>query len=85
MKAEKTGEQNRSEWESSDNWTLPIGVYFSKKDTRWLVPRLNPALGWTFNLGNKKGALAMLLCFLIPIVLLTAALIVFVFLAMRTC
>ncbi len=82
---EKTGEQNRIEWESTDNWTLPIGFYFSKKDTRWLVPRLTPALGWTFNLGNKKGALAMLLSFLIPILLLTGVLLVFVLLAMRNC
>lgn len=85
MVKEKTNEKNRIEWESTDNWTLPIGFYFSKKDTRWLVPRLNPAFGWTFNLGNKKGALAMLLSFLIPILLLTGVLLVFVFLSISNC
>ena len=63
-------EQNNREWNNSDNWTLPIGFYFSKKDTRWLVPRPNQNLGWTFNLGHKKGALAFLLSFIAPILLL---------------
>jgi uncharacterized membrane protein len=56
---------NKSEWENQDNWTSP-GFYFSKKDTRWIVPKRNPVLGWTFNLGNKKGAWAMLLSLLLP-------------------
>ena len=62
-----------------------IGFYFSKKDTRWLVPRPNPTLGWTFNLGTKKGALAMLLSFLIPILLLTGVLLIFVLLSTTKC
>lgn len=67
---------NKSEWENPDNWTSP-GFYFSKRDTRWIVPKRNPVLGWTFNLGNKKGAWAMLLSFLIPTVIL-AGVIIFV-------
>ncbi|MEO5359416.1 MAG: DUF5808 domain-containing protein [Nitrospirota bacterium] len=62
-------EINKSEWENRDNWTSP-GFYFSKKDTRWLVPKRNPALGWTFNIGNTKGAWAMLLSFLIPMLII---------------
>ena len=62
---------NKSEWENPDNWTSP-GFYFSKRDTRWIVPKRNPVLGWTFNLGNKKGAWAMLITFLIPTVIMTA-------------
>jgi len=65
---------NKSEWENQDNWTSP-GFYFSKRDTRWIVPKRNPVLGWTFNLGNKKGAWAMLLTFLIPIFILAGVII----------
>ncbi|MBF0554821.1 MAG: hypothetical protein HQK96_09755 [Nitrospirae bacterium] len=60
---------NKSEWENPENWTSP-GFYFSKKDTRWVVPKRNQALGWTFNLGHMKGAWAMLLSFLIPTIIL---------------
>lgn len=70
---------NKSEWEKQDNWTSP-GFYFSKKDTRWIVPKRNPVLGWTFNLGNKKGAWAMLLTFLIPTFIMTG---IVVFIAMK--
>ena len=63
-------EINKSEWENQENWTSP-GFYFSKKDTRWIVPKRNPVLGWTFNLGHKRGAWAMLLSFLIPIIILS--------------
>jgi hypothetical protein len=70
-------EINRSEWAKEDNWTSP-GFYFSKQDTRWIVPKKNPVLGWTFNLGNKKGAWAMLISFMAPTILL---LITFVFVA----
>ncbi len=68
-------EINKSEWENQENWTSP-GFYFSKKDTRWIVPKRNPVLGWTFNLGHKRGAWAMLLSFLIPIIILSG---IFVF------
>ncbi len=70
---------NKSEWEKQDNWTSP-GFYFSKKDTRWIVPKRNPVLGWTFNLGNKKGAWAMLFSFLIPTFILVG---IIIFIAMK--
>lgn len=56
-------------------------IYFSKKDTRWIVPKRNPALGWTFNLGNTKGAWAMLLTLLVPILIFSGVL---VFVAVKT-
>jgi uncharacterized membrane protein len=58
-------EINRSEWENQDNWTS-LGFYFSKRDSRWIVPKRNPVLGWTFNLGTPKGAFAMIMSFFIP-------------------
>ena len=72
-------EINKSEWENQENWTSP-GFYFSKKDTRWIVPKRNPVLGWTFNLGQRKGTWAMLLSFLFPIIILLG---IFVFTVMK--
>jgi uncharacterized membrane protein len=77
------GEQERNdlEWSNPDNWTLPVGFYFSKRDTRWLVPRKNPMLGWTFNLATQKGAWMMLGSFLVPVLILAAVVIVLAFTA----
>jgi uncharacterized membrane protein len=74
-------EINKSEWENQDNWTSPE-FYFSKKDTRWIVPKRNPVLGWTFNLVHKRGAWAMLLSFLIPTVILLS---IIMFTVLRGC
>ena len=63
-------ESNKNEWENINNWTMPVGFYFSKKDTRWLVPRRIPWMGWTFNIGNAIGAWAMLSIIIIPILVL---------------
>jgi uncharacterized membrane protein len=69
-------EQNRREWEDPANWTLPVGIYFSKRDPRWIVPKRNPMLGWTFNLATQKGAWFFLGSFLIPIIILAAVILV---------
>lgn len=82
---QNTEEQNKKEWKNLDNWTLPVGFYFSKKDTRWLVPRPNRNLGWTYNLGHKKGTWALLFSFLIPILLLTGILLAIVFSLLHGC
>ncbi|MBF0516663.1 MAG: hypothetical protein HQK97_06015 [Nitrospirae bacterium] len=67
-------EINKLEWENSANWTSP-GFYFSKKDKRWIVPKRSPYLGWTFNIGNVKGAWAMILTFLVPVLIMLGVLI----------
>ena len=46
-------EINQAEWENPDNWS---SIYFSKKDSRTLVPKRNPKLGWTINFGSSSGA-----------------------------
>lgn len=79
MKGASQEEQNRSEWESPENWTLPVGIYFSKRDTRWIVPKRNPALGWTFNLGTQKGAWCFLAMVLIPVLILAGVVLVLSF------
>lgn len=50
-------EINQNEWNDSNNWSSPkwLGLYFSKKDSRWVVPKPYPALGWTLNLARRKG------------------------------
>jgi len=54
-------EINKEEWENPANWSgrWPFNAYFSKRDSRILVPglwnhTLSPA---TFNYGHRYGAL----------------------------
>jgi serine/threonine protein kinase len=53
---------NEAEWSNPHNWTGPkwLSVYFSKRDSRAWVPKQIPAFGWTVNLGNPRGAFALL-------------------------
>lgn len=50
-------EVNASEWARPENWHgALLGVYRSRLDTRVIVPKRNPAFGWTINLGHPVGA-----------------------------
>ena len=53
---------NRAEWNDPRNWTGPkwLSIYFSKRDSRAWVPKQIPAFGRTVNLGNPRGAFALL-------------------------
>ena len=64
-------EINMSEWENPENWGGPkwLSVYFSKKDTRWWVPKQIPWMGlWcpkaTPNLAHIGGLVSFLLIML---------------------
>jgi uncharacterized membrane protein len=58
---------DRAEWANPANWSdSAIGFYFSKKDSRILVPKRNPALGWTLNLAHGAGAAWLLVSMLAP-------------------
>lgn len=57
---------NESEWSDPDNWSG--GLYFSKKDSRVWVPKQVRSMGWTLNLGHKKGAACMMWIFIGAIV-----------------
>ncbi len=50
-------EINAREWGDLDNWSGPrwLSVYFSKKDSRTLVPKQVRWMGWTVNLGSRFG------------------------------
>ncbi len=54
---------NEAEWHNPQNWTSTKwkwpAIYFSKRDSRILVPKLLPGFGWTVNLGNLRGAFAL--------------------------
>ena len=66
-------EINQSEWEKPENWTSGskwLRVYFSQADSRTVVPKLNPAHGWTLNFA-KPGAIARLIASILGIILLS--------------
>ena len=52
-------EINQSEWFKQENWLNPnfLGIYASKQDSRLIVPKRIPAMGWTVNFGHKYGSL----------------------------
>ncbi len=68
-------EMNEKEWENAQNWTMPIGFYFSKKDSRWIVPRRIKWMGWTFNIAHQMGALAMLIAMILPVIFIIGVLV----------
>lgn len=73
------GELNQQEWENPDNWSGPklVSMYFSKLDSRVLVPRQIPQLGFTFNFGQDRGVVygllvrAALLVIVVNIIIIT--------------
>ncbi|MCF7908668.1 MAG: hypothetical protein K9L86_07365 [Candidatus Omnitrophica bacterium] len=70
------GEINKAEWENQKNWHGPswISVYYSKKDSRVLVPKQIRWMGLglekaTPNIGNPLG-LVFLIAVIVAIFLL---------------
>jgi len=52
--------------QNPNNWK---GIfYFNKRDSRVLVPKRNPALGWTFNMANPLTWLGIVAIFAIAII-----------------
>lgn len=51
-------EINQSEWRNPENWSGPkaLSVYFSKRDSRTVVPKQLTWMGWTVNLAKTAGA-----------------------------
>ncbi len=71
-------ETNEAEWRNPENWSGRrkwLTVYFSQKDSRVIVPKRIPFMGWTVNLA-KPAAVAMLLAILIGIPLLIILIVV---------
>ena len=59
-------EINQCEWKDPDNWSGPkwLSVYFSKRDSRVLVPKQIPWTGGTLNLGRTAGVVWLILIIL---------------------
>lgn len=60
--------QNQAEWERRENWKL--GLYFSRRDTRFLVPKRLDPRDLTPNLGHPRATVALLGLVSIPVLLL---------------
>ncbi|MDO5027332.1 MAG: PH domain-containing protein [Tissierellia bacterium] len=46
------------------------GFYKNENDTRLFVPKRNPAMGWTINIGNKSGKIFMFLTILMVLAII---------------
>jgi uncharacterized membrane protein len=68
---------NDLEWKNPDNWSQRglLGLYFSKKDSRIVVPKAMPSLGWTLNLAHQAGALSLIGALLLPTFILVGIII----------
>lgn len=53
---------------NNNNFKGPF--YFNPKDSRVIVPKQNPALGWTLNMGNVYSYILMILVILIILYLI---------------
>lgn len=60
---------NQAEWKNPDNWSGPrmLSHYFSKRDSRVWVPKQISGLGWTLNLGHRRGVAWLFAMVLAPV------------------
>ncbi len=74
---------NQQEWENDSNWTFGsdyLTVYFSQKDTRSVVPKKLPWMGWTFNLAKPGGVNRLVSSiFLVPLIIVVLHVIIMFF------
>lgn len=73
MKDPKQDEINEREWRNENNWKTFLGIYYSKSDSRNVVPKKNPKYGTTINFGHKDSKIYIFLLLLlmsIPIIIL---------------
>ena len=70
----KHNDINEMEWRDPANWTWrgPLALYSSKRDTRLLVPKATPWIGWTFNFAHLACPYALLAILVLPVVLALA-------------
>jgi uncharacterized membrane protein len=69
---------DEKEWGNQDNWAGVAGCrcYFSKKDRRLWVPKSNPHLGWTVNLGHKYGFMTLIAIVFLPLFIVILAIVI---------
>jgi uncharacterized membrane protein len=70
-------EIDEAEWQNSANWHGGIlGVYYSRRDSRSLVPKRSAWMGMTINFARPLGVwllIAILTLSLLPVVLTAGA------------
>ena len=73
-----TNTLNHNEWHNPNNWSRMglFGVYFSKADTRVLVPKATPALGWTLNFGHRLSVLWLSVIIVVPVLAAVTAMLI---------
>jgi len=71
-----TKEINNSEWNNVNNWSRLglFGIYFSKNDSRAIVPKATPVLGWTLNFGHRYSVLSLVAIMVLPVAIVIVAL-----------
>lgn len=53
---------NEREWHAPANWHGGwLGIYSSEHDTRFLVPKRNRLMGWTFNFAHPGARFVFVL------------------------
>ncbi|MGH8050865.1 MAG: DUF5808 domain-containing protein [Arenimonas sp.] len=69
---------NKNEWHNPNNWSRMglLGIYFSKADTRILVPKTTPAFGWTLNFGHRHSVLWLSVIIVLPVLATVTAILV---------
>ena len=68
----KQDDINEMEWRNPSNWTWrgPLGLYASKRDTRLIVPKAAPMMGWTLNFAHPGWIYVALALIASPLVLI---------------
>jgi uncharacterized membrane protein len=66
----KQDDINDMEWRNPANWTWrgPLGLYASKRDTRLMVPKATPMMGWTLNFAHPGWVVVLVAIAALPLV-----------------
>lgn len=70
----KQDDINEAEWRNPANWSWrgPLGLYSSKRDTRLMVPKVTPGMGWTLNFAHPGCGYVLIAIVLLPAVFAAA-------------
>lgn len=58
------------QWGDPANWTWrgPLGLYASGADTRLIVPKASPMMGWTLNVAHPRWLYVVVAIAVLPLV-----------------
>ncbi|WP_293298127.1 DUF5808 domain-containing protein [Pedobacter sp. UBA4863] len=58
--------------EDPENWKWGI-FYFNRADYRFIVPKRNPVMGWTFNFAHPAGYIFLIIIILLIVFQIASA------------